>query len=302
VYCPDTLEYSTTYYWRIVAWDPSNASTAGPVWHFTTMPSSNQPPNTPENPFPPNGTFNVDVQTELRWDGGDPDPEDTVTYDVYFDSENPPGIIIHNQSVPWCTPGTLEYSTRYYWRIVAWDTSNASTTGPLWQFTTMTQENQPPEPPEISGPHYGKVNALYDFSLGEIIDPDGDQLYGFWDWGDGTEDWLGPYESGQPGNASHSWSEPGNYTIHVKMRDINGAMSNWSTFWIEIVQQRTAVYIGTFTSMNQTDDLFILQGRTFLVFPSHPFIMKEGIIVLSKENRGYLGATIAFGVGGITVL
>jgi hypothetical protein len=33
-------------------------------------------------------------------------------------------------------PGTLEYGTLYYWRIVAWDSHGASTEGPLWHFST----------------------------------------------------------------------------------------------------------------------------------------------------------------------
>jgi hypothetical protein len=143
---------------------------------------------------------------------------------------------------------------------------------------------------------------MYTFSLGDLIDPEGDQLYGCWDWGDATSGWLGPYETGHPVNMSHSWSEPGNYTIRVRVKDINGAMSNWSVFWIQIVQLQIAGYFGTFQSINHTDDLFILHGKTFMVFPSSPFITKGGIIVLSKNTLGYLGTRIALGVGGITVL
>jgi len=36
-YNPFGLEYGTTYYWKIVAWDNHGASTAGPVWNFTTI-------------------------------------------------------------------------------------------------------------------------------------------------------------------------------------------------------------------------------------------------------------------------
>jgi PKD repeat protein len=37
-YDPGTLEYETTYYWQIIAWDNHSASTIGPVWSFTTEP------------------------------------------------------------------------------------------------------------------------------------------------------------------------------------------------------------------------------------------------------------------------
>ena len=35
-YDPGLLDYETTYYWRIVAWDDFGASTEGPIWSFTT--------------------------------------------------------------------------------------------------------------------------------------------------------------------------------------------------------------------------------------------------------------------------
>jgi len=35
-YSPDTLEYDTTYYWRVVAKDEHGATTDSKVWHFTT--------------------------------------------------------------------------------------------------------------------------------------------------------------------------------------------------------------------------------------------------------------------------
>ena len=105
--------------------------------------------------------------------------------------------------------------------------------------------NLPPNPPTISGPHYGKINTDYTFSLGAVSDPNGDQLFCQWDWGDGNlSGWLGPYDSGAIVNSSHAWGEPGNYTIKAHLMDSYGAESNWSEpFTIEIVQPNITVDI-----------------------------------------------------------
>ncbi len=36
-YSPDTLEYNTTYYWKVVARNDQNQETSGPIWSFTTQ-------------------------------------------------------------------------------------------------------------------------------------------------------------------------------------------------------------------------------------------------------------------------
>jgi hypothetical protein len=49
------LEYNTTYYWKIVAWDGFGASNSGEVWSFTTEKPPNKRPNVeiikPKNGF-----------------------------------------------------------------------------------------------------------------------------------------------------------------------------------------------------------------------------------------------------------
>ena len=177
-------------------------------------------------------------------------------------------------------------------------------TDPDNEFVIVAVANQPPNPPTITGPHYGKTNTTYTFSIGAITDPDGDQLYGLWDWGDGEfSGWLGPYIPGETMGASHAWSEPENYTIRVNLKDSFGAESDWSApFYIEIVRLKTKLFLGTFESINQTEDLIILHARSFIVFPSFPIINKGGIIVLSKDFHGYLGTSFALGVSGVAII
>jgi len=96
----------------------------------------NHAPNTPSNPDPDDGATGVSIDKVLSWSGGDPDSGDTVTYDVYFGTINPPLKKSSNQSGTSYDPGTLDYETTYYWKIVAWDNHGASIPGPIWQFTT----------------------------------------------------------------------------------------------------------------------------------------------------------------------
>ena len=96
-------------------------------------------------------------------------------------------------------------------------------------FKTYGIGNQPPNKPvKPSGPTSGKVGVSYTYSS-STTDPDGDQLYYWFDWGDGTNSgWVGPFASGATASANYSWSTKGTYNITVKARDTNGAESVWS--------------------------------------------------------------------------
>lgn len=188
----------------------------------------NKPPNTPSDPDPYDGETGVDVDYNLGWTGGDPDPGDTVTYDVYFgtNSSSLP-IVSNNQSASTYDPGTMSYDQTYYWKIVSWDNHGAFTEGPIWWFSTVA--NQPPSKPIIlSAPTFGKPETQLDFST-VAIDPEGDDVYYMWDWGDGSySNWLGPFGSGQTTEANHKWDETGEFEVKVKAKDSNDAESYWS--------------------------------------------------------------------------
>ena len=100
-------------------------------------------PNMPSSPSPANHTTGVSVDTDLNWSGGDPDADDTVNYTVYFGTNSTPpfretiGPYAANQTSISYSPGTLSYNSTYYWRIAAQDNHGASTTGPVWDFTTQ---------------------------------------------------------------------------------------------------------------------------------------------------------------------
>lgn len=210
--------------------------------------TDNHPPNEPSNPFPPHGSINVSIDIVLCWTGGDPDPGDTVTYDVYLGVDSPPtNLVSHNQTETCYAPTELELNETYCWQIVAWDNHGASTSGPCWGFTTGI--NHPPGAPIIKGPSsspiipcpFGeqpwsrpllKPGQPYNFTF-KATDPDKDDVYYFIDWGDGTiSGWCGPHLSGEEVTYNHTWSMKGTYIVRAKAKDIYNQEGPWGTIQI----------------------------------------------------------------------
>jgi predicted transglutaminase-like cysteine proteinase len=193
----------------------------------------NHPPYIPSNPSPLNHATDVSTFT-LSWSGGDPDPEDVVTYDVYFGTSLPPPLLVSHQfgttaSQPFPMPPP---GAKCYWKIIATDNHGSSTEGPLWDFNTATAP--PPSPFLVAntpiGPSIGKVNQLLTFSTSASSNIAGSPEYRF-GWGDGSySDW-----SSSP-SASHSWSSPGRYTIRAQAR-YPGTTSEWSPAKVVEIEQ-----------------------------------------------------------------
>ena len=123
----------------------SVVSSTNNISKVSSVNKPNNPPYPPSTPNPCNGTTNLSIcPLNLSWIGGDPDPGDTVLFDIYFGSTNPPPLVASNVSE--YTTGILGFNKTYYWKIVAWDDHGASTHGPIWHFTT--EQNYPPNPAE----------------------------------------------------------------------------------------------------------------------------------------------------------
>jgi PKD repeat protein len=143
------------YYVTFTATDSDGATNTTQQLVVVYTPAQNQPPYEPSNPSPPDGATNVSLNGSLSWTGGDPDVNDTVTYDVYFGKTTPPPKVMTNQSGTNYDLPTLSYDTRYYWKIIAWDDHGASTSGPVWSFTTIAAPDTPPYTPSDPVPANG---------------------------------------------------------------------------------------------------------------------------------------------------
>jgi hypothetical protein len=113
-YDPGTLAFGTTYYWKIVAWDNHGASSASPVWQFTTH--SNAPPGAPIINGPNSGkpgrsydfTFVAvdpegdNISYEINWGDG--------TVDNWFGPVE--SNVVITRSHTWKTKGTYTIQAR----------------------------------------------------------------------------------------------------------------------------------------------------------------------------------------------
>ncbi|MDY6915753.1 MAG: choice-of-anchor J domain-containing protein, partial [Candidatus Cloacimonadota bacterium] len=97
-------------------------------------------PGAPSNPTPEIGVGDVSVETGLSWENG----EETVAIDLYLDTVNPPQnkVLDNVSAVENYDPGTLDFDTTYYWKVVARNVTG-ETQGATWFFMTSESGTGP---------------------------------------------------------------------------------------------------------------------------------------------------------------
>ena len=146
------------------------------------------------------------------------------------------GIAVDDQSNIYITG--IFYQTTYF------DNINLSSFGEYDVFIAKsTGINQPPDTPTITGPAEGTAGETYDYTF-QTIDPDGDELYYFIDWDDGTnEEWIGPYTSGEEVIISHTWDEKGTYIIQAKAKDTNDLEGTWGQLVVTMPKSTPIIHV-----------------------------------------------------------
>lgn len=125
-----------------------------------------QPPAKATNPAPANNATNADVESDVSWTAGN----GATSHDVYFGTNPTPSDFQGNQAGTSFDPGTLAFSTTYYWRIDEVNTEG-TTTGTIWNFTTA-----PPAPGQAGNPNPSDgatdvdINADLSWSAGSGAD------------------------------------------------------------------------------------------------------------------------------------
>jgi fimbrial isopeptide formation D2 family protein len=147
---------------------------------------------------------------------------------------------VQNPTHTWSIAGT------YTIKIKVTDSLGTNATDSA-QVTVSKPNTAPNKPSTPTGPTSGKTNKALTFSSG-AVDPDSDQVYLYFDWGDGNNSgWIGPFNSGTAHNASHTWAVKGTYSIKVKAKDTHGDVSSWSDgFTIKIKKSLDIQYPSLF--------------------------------------------------------
>ncbi|BBJ28280.1 S8 family serine peptidase [Athalassotoga saccharophila] len=110
------------------------------------------PPSIASSVYPESGSVGLPISLNLRWSAYDSN-NFPITYSLYFGTSQNPPLIASGLSTSTYEVSNLNYSTTYYWYVIATN-GYASTKGPLWSFTT--QNTSPSNP---TGLYYTNVTS-----------------------------------------------------------------------------------------------------------------------------------------------
>jgi len=178
-YDPDNLSYSTTYYWRVVAYNPGGEASSCSTWVFTTEDEPIVPPACATLDSPSNGVSNVLISTDLAWNA----VANATGYMLNFGTDNPPtnlenGTDLGNETL-YNPVLDLAYSTTYYWQVIAYNAGGDATGCSTWSFTTEAEPVLPPTCATLSSPGNGAGDVAISATLNwnSAADADGYKLY-----------------------------------------------------------------------------------------------------------------------------
>lgn len=144
-YTTSTLFDDTVYFWKVKAKDSYGLSTWSNQLHWNFRVYYPEPPYTFSLLSPPDDITLSDSTLDLVWQlTQDPDPEDIIVYDLYYDTHsdfsNP--TIVPDLSDTTCNVTVRDDST-YFWKVLAKDTNTSG----RWSSETFKFNIYVPEPP-----------------------------------------------------------------------------------------------------------------------------------------------------------
>jgi len=133
------LDVGQPYSWFITSSSSVSSQTASTTkWKFYLKgdPTSNYAPF-PADLISPKSESNVNVgNVKFEWKGSDVDENDTLKFDLYVDSENPPTTRVKSNLSSSTTNVTLDAGT-YYWKIVTKDSQGSNSDSGVAMFKAV---------------------------------------------------------------------------------------------------------------------------------------------------------------------
>jgi len=181
--------------------------------------------------YPTGGETLKDTVT-IRWSAYDSKDGDNLPIYLYYSDDDIwyqiNDVLENTGEYSWDTSKVPDGTYRLL--VIAFDSDDDSSfdSSESFDINNIEEANNPPnKPSKPSGPTSGKAGSEYTYTS-STTDPDGDQIWYMWNWGDETGGWLGPYTSGAVCEASHTWNAQGDYNVKVKAKDQYGEESPWS--------------------------------------------------------------------------
>jgi len=180
-YDPYDLDFKTTYYWYIVAWDEHGLFSEGQIWYFTIQTKSSSVILDDENNNPiadasAGEPYRGYTYQNITFDASqsyDPDFDDSIGYEWDFGDGNKGSGMIINHS--------YQKHGKYIVNLTVIDEYGA--TDSYETPVVVIQSNNPPSKPMIGGTSSGTIDTMYYFDV-ESFDLDDDTIQYSIDWGD----------------------------------------------------------------------------------------------------------------------
>ncbi len=129
-----SLNYNTTYYWRVRAKNVNGSKGFSDVWSFNTIMDL---PDVPVLASPVSASINQPLLTLLRWNS----VSKATRYHLQISTDSPFKTVVYEDSTIADTSRQiigLKNNTRYYWRIQAVNAAGSSSYSSVWNFSTTT--------------------------------------------------------------------------------------------------------------------------------------------------------------------
>jgi len=198
--CRFTLGFSTTYAWYVVVNDSLLDNQSGPFIFYT----AETPPNNKRPIANAGGPYYAETNQIVQFNStGSSDPDGKIDFYRWNFGDNSTEIIKKSPTHNYSKVG------KYTITLTVIDNNGSSVSDTATVFVTLG-ENDPPVAIALI-PSVGTIAESIQFSSQGTIDPDGDKLSIFWDFGDGT--------NSTEKNPQHTYQLVGTYNVSLKVSD-----------------------------------------------------------------------------------